>query len=344
MNTLDQENRSLLSVAEVRQRLPLSKARLYQLLGTGELGSVRIGKRLLVDADDLENFIQNHRRQPLQLPLINKLRKTQEKEKLRSSAFKLLGWRTLGRCGSEPIPGLKIMSYEVDGQRWELGWQKCQNYKVCAVCATSWAWKQKKLLKEAVELQEARGGRALMAMLTISHTDSETLEAVLARLDSAWGKLNKDRNYEAALEMWGVLGKVRSLEIIYQDETKDRDAAGWHPHYHVLFFANSDIAPDEAEAVLAPLWGNAAEKAGGYASLAYGCKVVPLYAQGAGYVAKYPLSDPKPAEGRSAWRLLQDFTTYGELDTDLLFREYAQATRNKPFLTGLRPFLKKLKT
>jgi excisionase family DNA binding protein len=66
METQGQETNRLLNVTEVKRRLPLSRARLYQLLGSGELGSVQVGRRVMVPESDLEHFIESHRRQPVQ--------------------------------------------------------------------------------------------------------------------------------------------------------------------------------------------------------------------------------------------------------------------------------------
>ena len=50
----------LLSVAQVRNRLPLSRARLYQLIDSGELPSVRVGRRVFVVSSVVEEFIGKH--------------------------------------------------------------------------------------------------------------------------------------------------------------------------------------------------------------------------------------------------------------------------------------------
>jgi excisionase family DNA binding protein len=50
----------LLSIAQVRDRLPLSRARLYQLIDSGELPAVRVGRRVFVVSSVLEEFISSH--------------------------------------------------------------------------------------------------------------------------------------------------------------------------------------------------------------------------------------------------------------------------------------------
>ncbi len=52
---------NLLTLTETQGRLRLGKVRIWQLTASGELPSVKIGKRRLIDEADLARFIDAHR-------------------------------------------------------------------------------------------------------------------------------------------------------------------------------------------------------------------------------------------------------------------------------------------
>ena len=50
---------TLYTVAEVQEMLKIGKSRAYQLVQSGEIPHVRIGKLLRVPADDLERYLES---------------------------------------------------------------------------------------------------------------------------------------------------------------------------------------------------------------------------------------------------------------------------------------------
>ena len=50
---------TLYTVAEVQEILRIGKSRAYQLVQSGEIPHVRIGKLLRVRADDLERYLES---------------------------------------------------------------------------------------------------------------------------------------------------------------------------------------------------------------------------------------------------------------------------------------------
>ena len=55
------ENIRLLNASEICQILRISRAKAYQLMNTGEIPTVRIGRSVRVLLTDLEEFIANRR-------------------------------------------------------------------------------------------------------------------------------------------------------------------------------------------------------------------------------------------------------------------------------------------
>ena len=51
----------LYTVAEVQRRLSVGRGTAYNLLATGQIPKVRIGRKLLVREQDLRRFIENNR-------------------------------------------------------------------------------------------------------------------------------------------------------------------------------------------------------------------------------------------------------------------------------------------
>jgi excisionase family DNA binding protein len=54
----------LLTVKEVARELRLGRTRAYGLLWSGELRSLKIGRRRLVRRSDLERFLESHELEP----------------------------------------------------------------------------------------------------------------------------------------------------------------------------------------------------------------------------------------------------------------------------------------
>lgn len=50
---------TLYTVAEVQQMLKIGKSRAYQLVQSGEIPHVKIGRLLRVRADDLETYVES---------------------------------------------------------------------------------------------------------------------------------------------------------------------------------------------------------------------------------------------------------------------------------------------
>ncbi|MBO0884312.1 MAG: helix-turn-helix domain-containing protein [Mycobacterium sp.] len=49
----------LLTEAEVRERIPIGHSKYYELIGTGELRSVKIGRRRFVTEQAIADYIAN---------------------------------------------------------------------------------------------------------------------------------------------------------------------------------------------------------------------------------------------------------------------------------------------
>lgn len=60
---MDEQRREYLKVPEVAEMLQIARSRAYELVGNGEIPSVRIGRSLRVSRKELERWLEG-RRQP----------------------------------------------------------------------------------------------------------------------------------------------------------------------------------------------------------------------------------------------------------------------------------------
>ena len=121
----------------------------------------------------------------------------------------------------------------------------CGNAWVCPACSLMARQRDERRISGIVGAWQARGGSVVMLTLTPgSHSQTDSLEALLGRLDGAWkrvvGSRRPWRTFENQHRIGGV---VRVLEV-------ERGRSGWHPHLHVLLLVEGRPSGD-AEAALA---------------------------------------------------------------------------------------------
>ena len=58
---MDEQRREYLKVPEVAEMLQIARSRAYELVGNGEIPSVRIGRSLRVSRKDLERWLEGRR-------------------------------------------------------------------------------------------------------------------------------------------------------------------------------------------------------------------------------------------------------------------------------------------
>lgn len=108
---------------------------------------------------------------------------------------------------------------------------------------------------------QARGGSAVMVTLTPgSHSQGDSLEVLLNRLDGAWKRVvGSRRPWRAFEERHAIGGLVRVLEV-------ERGRSGWHPHLHVLLLVEGRPSQVSWESLIGDLrarWCAALEVEGG---------------------------------------------------------------------------------
>lgn len=105
-----------------------------------------------------------------------------------------------------------------------LGW-------TCPVCAAAISEARRQEMSLAVSRHCEAGGGVYLLTLTLPHQDNQPLKELLAQLLDARKKLQNCRKWKETWEQAGRLGSVAGLECTVGWN-------GWHPHVHMLVFAN----------------------------------------------------------------------------------------------------------
>ena len=58
---MDEQRREYLKVPEVAEMLQIARSRAYELVGSGEIPSVRIGRSVRVSRKELDRWLEEHR-------------------------------------------------------------------------------------------------------------------------------------------------------------------------------------------------------------------------------------------------------------------------------------------
>lgn len=105
-----------------------------------------------------------------------------------------------------------------------LGW-------TCPVCAAAISEARRQEMSLAVSRHCEAGGGVYLLTLTLPHQDNQPLQQLLEQLQDARKKLQNSRKWKDTWEQAGRVGSVAGLECTVGWN-------GWHPHVHMLVFAD----------------------------------------------------------------------------------------------------------
>jgi hypothetical protein len=236
------------------------------------------------------------------------------------------------------------------------GVQTCASVWACPVCSAAIRQgRANELERVAVAHLDAGGGLAFLT-LTLPHGRQDALADLLGGLQGAWRRLQQKSGYRVRREALG-LGAVRAVEI-----THGRN--GWHPHLHLLLFADAPLTSDalaDLAGYLSGAWGDAVVAEGLARPNEHGCRLQVVEAGGGGALAQY-LSKVQDGYG-STWSVgtemargdlkrgrrsgvrtpfdLLEPAAGGNRRDFALWREYEAATWRRACLTGLAPLARK---
>lgn len=249
------------------------------------------------------------------------------------------------RCRRD-LGGVTIQKSKKHGKAHYGGLVTCSSVWACPVCAAKIAERRRSELVAATSAAQMMGLQVALATFTVPHGLGDDINVILDRMMSSWRFMGKSKGYRQAKKFLGLVGTVRALETTHGQN-------GFHPHFHVLLFCNTDNTSfaECAQFLLLPLWQHACVKSGlPEPSFQRGVKV-DNGSRAAQYVSKWGLEDEitkghfktsKGINGRSPWDLLRSVLVDDCDKSRRLFAVYAQAFKGRRQLywsNGLRDLL-----
>ncbi|MBL0830567.1 protein rep [Klebsiella pneumoniae] len=256
---------------------------------------------------------------------------------LQSAARELLPRELVAKCMRQVVPRDDRLSIDVlyapaKNAAHFGGLQICKSVWHCPVCSAKISERRREELTQGLgnwAAETAGTRRTLLVTFTLQHSRDDSLPTVFDALTKARKLLVSGRGAKAFNERYQISGMVRSLELTYGDN-------GWHPHLHVLMFAEAEIPFLPFEREIKDRWTQCVAAAGSYASWQHGCDVRFSDADIAAYVAKWgkepawtpaheltkAVSKMGRRNGRTPMQLLADYLD-GDQRAGLLWLQYA---------------------
>lgn len=237
------------------------------------------------------------------------------------------------KCCRAVIPRqqVQILKDSVHNKAHYSGLRRCSSVWLCPVCAAKISERRRAELVSAVATAKAMGWQVLLMTLTIPHGLGDDLQDILDKMLSAWRKVTTGRAGKELKAMLGIEGTIRALEVTDGDN-------GFHPHLHVLVFAQPTFTANSFQSAYLPLWQDACIKAGlPCPSDEHGLKVDDG-SKAEKYVTKWGLEDEmtkghtktsKSKNGMTPWDLLRDVLKNASERSRARFYIYAMAFKGR---------------
>lgn len=233
------------------------------------------------------------------------------------------------KCSRWKIPNqsVRILKNPEYKKAHYAGLERCGSVWWCPLCASKIAERRRSELVKAVSVARASGLQVLMMTCTVPHGIGDDVNEINTKMLSAWRKMIDSRAGKNMKKLLGIEGTIRAFEVTYGQN-------GFHPHFHILIFAQPDFTVQSFQNGFYPLWLNACIKAGLPApSERHGLRVDDG-SKAERYVAKWGLEDEmtkshlktsRGEKGQTPWDFLRDVLNTGSERAEALFRVYANA-------------------
>lgn len=111
------------------------------------------------------------------------------------------------------------------------GLNRCGEIWTCPTCAAKISEERRRELSAGLVAHLGDGGAAYLLTLTFPHEADHQLADLLKRFTNARQRLQNSRDWKRIMAAAGRIGSVAALELTASQEN------GWHPHLHLLVFA-----------------------------------------------------------------------------------------------------------
>lgn len=269
-----------------------------------------------------------------------------ERWALKSVVNQLFPISKTAKCSRMRIPhdSVKVLKDPKHGKAHYSGLVRCGSVWWCPLCASKIAERRRVELVNATAAARSMGLQILLMTCTVPHGLGDDVNQVLSQMRKAWRYLIDNRAGKDMRKLLGIKGHIRSLEVTYGQN-------GFHPHFHILIFADLSFTDSSFQTGFYPIWRDACVKAGLPApSEKHGLRVDDgSYAEK--YVTKWGLEDEmtkghlktsKGEKGMTPWDMLRDVLKTASESSKRLFCVYAHAFKGQRQLywsNGLRQLL-----
>jgi hypothetical protein len=136
----------------------------------------------------------------------------------------------------------------------------CASSWACPICASKISERRRGEIQQAIALWEAQGGAVLLLTLTHGHTLADPLAALVKGQQKALDLFFGCREGRKLMASLGRVGHIRSWEVTHGRKREVNN--GWHPHFHILLFAERMPVLEPFEDWAFGIWWNACRLAG----------------------------------------------------------------------------------
>lgn len=269
-----------------------------------------------------------------------------ERWALKSVVNRIFPISRTAKCSRLRLPNqsVKVLKDTKHGKAHYSGLMRCGSVWWCPVCAAKIAERRRAELVAATDSARSMGLQVLLMTCTVPHGLGDDVNEVLRKMRKAWRSMLDNRAGKRIRQLLGVRGHIRTLEVTYGQN-------GFHPHFHVLIFADVTFTVSSFQTGFYPLWLDACRKAGlPPPSEKHGLRV-DSGERAASYVSKWGLEDEmtkghlktsRGEKGMTPWDMLREVLENGCERSRALFQVYAHAFKGQRQLNwsdGLRDLL-----
>lgn len=258
-----------------------------------------------------------------------------ERYALKSVVNRLFPTSATSKCSRWTVPtpkgekrkGVQILKNPEFQKAHYSGLIRCGSVWWCPLCAAKIAERRRAELVAAIAAAQMMGWQVLMMTCTVPHGIGDDVKAIKEQMLKAWRKMIDSRAGKNMKKLLGVEGTIRAFEVTYGQN-------GFHPHFHVIIFAQPDFTVQSFQTGFYPLWLDACRKSGLPApSEKHGLRVDDG-SHAAKYATKWGLEDEmtkghmktaRGEKGMTPWDMLREALKTGCERSERLFQVYAHA-------------------
>jgi len=201
---------------------------------------------------------------------------------LQSAARAILIGNRVGACCRIVVPGQNVQVWG-DVARRKAKYRnvvRCASVWVCPVCANNITAHRRNDVQFVIDKLHGQT-IPIMISFTLRHSRQDGLLDTLTTLTDAWRRMTSCKRWSLLKRRGHLKGYVRALEVTWGE------SAGWHPHFHVLFFLTPEACISQFFTETRQWWEESVKLAGGTSAWEHACFLTVADGSIAEYVTKW---------------------------------------------------------